>query len=206
MSQYKFIGGDGETYGPYSREEMQQFMAENRVNSQTRVSADDGAWQTAGQLPELASGDAPPVPAILGMPAAPSAPAAYGMTQPTVKPGKLQAMAIMTLVGGIIATISSIIWGIYAAITAIFTLGIGCICLIGPIYQMVAGILCIIQGSKLLGKNPDPCYAKTKKTAIMQIICIICFDVLNLTLGIISLVFLNDEEVKAYIRSRGGQI
>jgi hypothetical protein len=200
MSQYKFIGGDGETYGPYSRDEMQQFMAENRVNSQTQVSADDGAWQTAGQLPELASGDAPPGPAILGMPAAPN------VHPPTIKPGKLQAMAIMTLVGGIIATISSIIWGIYAAITAIFTLGIGCICLIGPIYQMVAGILCIIQGSKLLGQNPDPYYAKTKKTAIMQIICIICFDVLNLTLGIISLVFLNDEEVKAYIRSKGGQI
>ena len=200
MSHYKFIGGDGETYGPYSREEMQQFMAENRVNSQTRVSADDGAWQPAEQLPELTSGDAPPVPATLGMPTAPTVP------PPTIKPGKLQAMAIMTLVGGIIATISSVIWGIYAGITAIFTLGIGCICLIGPIYQMVAGILCIIQGSKLLGQNPDPYYAKTKKTAIMQIICIICFDVLNLTLGIVSLVFLNDEEVKAYIRSRGGQI
>ena len=179
MSQYKFIGGDGETYGPYSRDEMQQFMAENRVNSQTRVSADDGAWQTAGKLPELASGDAPPVPATLGMPAAPSAPAAYGMTQPTVKPGKLQAIAIMTLVGGILATLFSIFWILYGLLIALATMGIGCICLIGPIFQLVAGILCIIQGSKLLGKNPDPHYAKTKKTAIMQIICIICFDWIN---------------------------
>ena len=40
----------------------------------------------------------------------------------------------------------------------------------------------------------------------MQIICIICFDWINMILGIINLVFLNDEQVKAYIRSRGGQI
>ena len=89
---------------------------------------------------------------------------------------------------------------------ALATFGIGCICLIGPVYQLIAGILCIIQGSKLLGKNPYPYYAKTKNTAIMQIICIISLDVLNMTMGIINLVFLNDEEVKTYIRSRGGRI
>ena len=112
----------------------------------------------------------------------------------------------MTLVGGILATIMSVMWILYALIVALATFGIGCICLIGPLYQLTAGILCIIQGSKLLGKYPDPYYAKTKTTAIMQIVCIICFDWINLVLGIINLVFLNDEEVKAYIRSKGGQI
>ena len=128
------------------------------------------------------------------------------MPPPTIRPGKLQAIAIMTLVGGILATLFSIFWILYGLLIALATMGIGCICLIGPIFQLVAGILCIIQGSKLLGKNPDPHYAKTKKTAIMQIICIICFDWINMVLGIINLVFLNDEQVKAYIRSRGGQI
>ena len=68
MAQYHFIGGDGKTYGPYSREQMQQFMAENRVNGQTQVSADGGAWQPAGQHSELASGGASPVPATPGLP------------------------------------------------------------------------------------------------------------------------------------------
>ena len=194
MSQYKFIGGDGETYGPYSRDEMQQFMAENRVNSQTRVSADDGAWQTAGKLPELASGDAPPVPAT------------YGTTQPTVKPGKLQAIAIMKLVGGILAVLWCLGWTAYSLIMGLLSFGLTCLCVPLYLYGLIAGILCILQGSKLLGKNPDPYYAKTKNTAIMQIVCIICCDPINLTLGILNLVFLNDEEVKAYIRSKGGQI
>jgi hypothetical protein len=88
MAQYHFIGGDGKTYGPYSQEQMQQFMAENRVNAQTQVSADGGAWQPAGQYPELAStGGAPPVPANLGAPAAP------GMPLPMVaNPAAAQAM------------------------------------------------------------------------------------------------------------------
>ena len=67
MTQYHFIGGDEKTYGPYSQEQMQQFMAENRVNAQTQVSADSGAWQPAAQYPELTgTTGAPPVPATLG--------------------------------------------------------------------------------------------------------------------------------------------
>ena len=58
MAQYHFIGGDGKTYGPYSREQIQQFMAENRVNAQTQVSTDGGAWQPVGTITEL-SGSAP---------------------------------------------------------------------------------------------------------------------------------------------------
>ena len=115
-------------------------------------------------------------------------------------------MAIMTLVGGILATLVGLGWMVYCLLLGIFTLGISCIGLPFAIYELIAGILCIIQGSKLLGKSPDPYYAKTKNTAIMQIVCIICCDWINLVLGIINLVFLNDEEVKAYIRSKGGQI
>jgi hypothetical protein len=197
MANYHFIGGDGKEYGPYSLEELRQFMAEDRLNAQTQIQVDDGAFQPASSLPELMGAPAPlpPVPGTM-----------VGMPPPTIRPGKLQAIAIMTLVGGILATLFSIFWILYGLLIAFATMGIGCICLIGPIFQLVAGILCIIQGSKLLGKNPDPHYAKTKKTAIMQIICIICFDWINMVLGIINLVFLNDEQVKAYIRSRGGQI
>ena len=79
MAQYLFIGGDGKTYGPYSQEQMQQFMAENRVNAQTQVSADSGAWQPAAQYPELAGTTGVPVP--------------HGMPQPmAANPAAAQAM------------------------------------------------------------------------------------------------------------------
>ena len=197
MANYHFIGGDGKEYGPYSLEELRQFMAEDRLNAQTQIQVDDGAFQPASSLPELMGAPAPlpPVPGTM-----------VGMPPPTIRPGKLQAIAIMTLVGGILATLIGLAWIVYCLLLGIFTLGLSCIGLPFAIYELIAGILCIIQGSKLLGKSPDPYYAKTKNTAIMQIVCIICCDWINLVLGIINLVFLNDEQVKAYIRSRGGQI
>ena len=85
MAQFHFIGGDRKTYGPYSQEQMQQFMAENRVNAQTQVSTDGGAWQPAAQYLELGAGGVPPVPATLGMPAAPGLPQHPGAAQAAVK-------------------------------------------------------------------------------------------------------------------------
>ena len=210
---YQIIGGDGKEYGPISTEGVTNWLQEGRANGDTRIK-EVGAeeWQCVRDLPEFASAFStaitePPAGPVTPNPVAgqfPQHPVAGQF--PQQKPGKLQGIAIMTLVGGILATLFSLMWAVYALFFALMSFGVGCICLIGPIYQLTAGILCIVQGSKLLGNNPDPYYAKTKTTAIMQIVCIICFDWINLVLGIINLVFLNDEEVKAYIRSKGGQI
>jgi hypothetical protein len=210
---YQIIGGDGKEYGPISEEGVTNWLQEGRANGDTRIK-EVGAeeWQCVRDLPGFASAfstaiSAPPAGPVTPSPAAgqfPQHPVARQF--PQQKPGKLQAMAVMTLVGGILATLVGLGWMVYCLLLGIFTLGISCIGLPFAIYELIAGILCIIQGSKLLGNNPDPYYAKTKTTAIMQIVCIICCDGLNLTLGIVNLVFLNDEEVKAYIRSKGGQI
>ncbi len=210
---YQIIGGDGKEYGPISVEGVNSWIQEGRANGNTRikkVGAEE--WQCVRDLPEFASAfstaiSVPPAGPVTQFPATGQFPQQPMAGQfPQQKPGRLQGIAVMTLVGGIIAPLFSVMWTLYALVAALATFGIGCICLIGPIYQLIAGILCIIQGSKLLGKNPYPYYAKTKNTAIMQIVCVICFDWINLTLGIINLVFLNDPGVKAYIRSKGGQI
>ena len=102
------------------------------------------------------------------------------------KPGTVQAIAIMQLVGGILACLVSAT----VALSSFFLY-------IPWIYSLVVGILCIIKGAKLLGTNahlePPP-----KVNAILQIINIICCDWINLTLGIVSLVLQNNEEVRAY--------
>jgi len=56
MANYTFIGGDGKSYGPYTVDQMRQFMAQNRLTAQSQVSADGGAWQPAGSCPELMGG------------------------------------------------------------------------------------------------------------------------------------------------------
>ena len=91
MAQYSFIGGDGKTYGPYSQEQMQQFMAENRVNVQTQVSADGGAWQPASSFGELSGGG----PQTGGPP--PSYPQPQGRGAPVKVPNYLVHSILCTL-------------------------------------------------------------------------------------------------------------
>ena len=58
MANYNFIGGDGTSYGPYSPEQMRQFMGQNRLTAHSQVSADGGPWQPASNYPELMGGTA----------------------------------------------------------------------------------------------------------------------------------------------------
>ena len=54
---YKIIGTDGRPYGPASVEEMQRWIAENRVNAQTPVQTEGSQeWKPLGSFSEFASG------------------------------------------------------------------------------------------------------------------------------------------------------
>jgi hypothetical protein len=106
------------------------------------------------------------------------------------KPGKVQAIAIMTLVGGILATLTAV-----AFMATIYGL-----CWPGTYYSLVMGIMAIVKGSQLLGDKAAS-QAPPSGIAIMQIVNIVNCDFVNLTLGIINLVFLADKEVKGYFRS-----
>ncbi len=119
------------------------------------------------------------------------------------KPGKVQAIAIMILVGGILATIYGAIcliyFGFVFGIVGVATLGMGWLCCLwpGPYYSLVVGIMGIIKGSRLLG---DKAHRETppQGLGVMMIINIINGDFVNLVLGILVLVFLSDDEVKDY--------
>jgi hypothetical protein len=60
---YKLIGGDGKEYGPVTAEQLRQWLAENRVNQQTRIQSDGGEWKPIAAFPELLSVTPPPLPA-----------------------------------------------------------------------------------------------------------------------------------------------
>ena len=107
------------------------------------------------------------------------------------KPGKVQAISIMMLVGGIYALVHAL--GAVAASTFM------CCLWPGVYYAIVLGVMAIVTASPLLGEKahlqPAP-----RTVAIMQIINIINLDVVNCAMGIISLVFLNEPEVRRYFR------
>jgi hypothetical protein len=53
---YKIIGADGKEYGPITAEQLKQWLAEGRVNSQTRVLAEGATdWKPLSEIPELAA-------------------------------------------------------------------------------------------------------------------------------------------------------
>lgn len=113
---------------------------------------------------------------------------------PNAKPGKIQAIAIISLINGILNIISGL--GI-SAIVVVSTMFIGIICVPVTILPSVLGIFEIIYATKLLSSAPVP--VKPSSTlAIMEICCIIFGSVISLAAGIVCLVFYSDPEVKAY--------
>ena len=185
-------------YGPLDAEQIREWVREKRMDDHSLVrKSPDEEWRPLGQVPDWQASATPAVTLPEGMPtAARSGP-----------PGKLQAIAIMTLVGGIGAIVLAIVFTFfYLPILGLATLGLGCIFIVCPIYSLILGIMAIVKASQMLGSNPAPAYTSAKSIAIMQIINIICCDVLNLIMGIINLIFLNDPEVKEYLRSEGVEI
>src|SRR6478736_3733731 len=64
---YKIIGSDGKEYGPITLAQLKQWLAEGRLNQQSKVLPDGTTdWKTVAELPELASAMPPltPLPTV----------------------------------------------------------------------------------------------------------------------------------------------
>jgi hypothetical protein len=192
---YRIIGADGQQYGPVSAVQMRQWIAEGRVNAQTMaLSEGESQWKPAGVIGDFAASFGQAIPTVVPPPSP-----AYTMLGAAHyagrKPGKLQAVGIMMLVSGILSGLGALT---YLVLTPFF-----CITLVPAIYYTV---LCILEIQAAVNLMPDPIKPSPppRAAAITQIVAAIFCDALTLAVGIISLVFLNDEEVRAYYRSRIG--
>ena len=200
MYYFKANDKDETKYGPLDAEQIREWVREKRMDDHSLVRKSPyEEWRPLNLIEELSyicrEAAESPVPSTpLTIPAVVPAAAVAPAGQP-IKPGKLQAVAIMTLAGGILAILTC------------FGIGLGTAGFWIPwIYSLVLGIMAIIKGSQMLGSNPAPAFASAKTIAIMQIVNIINCDMVNLTLGIITLVFLNDPEVRDHLRSKGVEI
>ena len=110
------------------------------------------------------------------------------------KPGMFMAVAIITLVSGVI----NILYGLGVTVGIVLgTLGIGLICAPLTILPAVLGIFEILYAVKLLA-NPPQRVQPSQAIAIMEIACILSGKVLSTVAGILALVFYSDPAVKAY--------
>jgi hypothetical protein len=104
------------------------------------------------------------------------------------KPSQIQAVGIMMLIGGILGLLFflSTIWFAF--------------CWPGIYYEIVISILALIRGINMMNQDDQ---GPPRGIAICMIICIINLDVVNCVLGIVALVMLNDDQVRAYYRKKG---
>ncbi len=115
------------------------------------------------------------------------------------KPGKVQAIAIMTLIDGVLNILYAISFALGLVVGAFGTFGLTLLCVPVAVLPLVVGILEIIGSAKLL--NAQPRKFKVQTIAILEIVNIISLFFPSLIVGILNLVFYNDPEVKAYIDS-----
>lgn len=109
-------------------------------------------------------------------------------------PGKVTAISILTMIGGVFATFLGIMWLVTMGLG---TCGLGCLWP-GFYYSLVAGIMAIVKASTLMGANARN-VTPPVGIGVMLIINIINGDVIGVTIGILILVFSSDEEVVNYL-------
>jgi hypothetical protein len=160
--------------------------------------------------PELSGPPAEPVTPVSPAPV-PTAPVPPAPVRPVVppqpypsgmrKPDQLQAIAVMTLVNGIL----NILYGL--GLTAGVVLGtffFGLLCAPVTILPVVLGIFEIIYAVKLLA-NPPQQVKPSQTIAILEIVAILYGNVISLAVGILALVFYSEANVKAYFARINGQ-
>jgi hypothetical protein len=113
------------------------------------------------------------------------------------KPGKVQTVAIMTLISGIINILVGLICNITLFIYAFFTLGITCLCMPFFVALIVLGVFEIIYATQLMA-TPMKTTKPSQALAICEIVAIITGSVYSVVVGIVALVMYNDPEVKAF--------
>jgi uncharacterized membrane protein YphA (DoxX/SURF4 family) len=129
-------------------------------------------------------------------PALPPAPITTPAVPASDKPGYVSAIAIITLVNGII----NILWGAGIAVGLLGTI----VCWPIGAYPLVLGILEVIYASKLLPNPAQPTQPSTT-IAIMEIIDIIFMNPFAMIGGILALVFYGDPQVRAYFARLNAQ-
>jgi hypothetical protein len=114
------------------------------------------------------------------------------------KPTLVNVIAWTTLASGIV----NIIWGLGASGTALATV-IGIICIPITILPTILGVFEILYAAKLLS-NPPQAVQPSTTIAILEVVCILVGNVFAMVVGILALVFYNDQIVKDYFARLNG--
>lgn len=111
------------------------------------------------------------------------------------KPAKVQTLAILVLISGIL----NIVWGGILALVGVLSL-IGILCAPILLLPMVLGVFELIYALNLLA-DPPKINKLSQTIAIFEICDFLFLNIFAVIVGVLSLIFINDDEVKDYFGS-----
>jgi len=114
------------------------------------------------------------------------------------KPGLFTAIAVMTLVSGVI----NLFWGFIASASALGSF-FGIVCLPVTILPTILGVFEIIYAAKLLSTQVEP-VKPAQSLAVFEILTFFIGNVFSMVVGILALIFYNDVSVKEYFAQING--
>jgi hypothetical protein len=116
------------------------------------------------------------------------------------KPTLVNVIAWTTLASGIV----NLFWGLGLSLTGLISI-IGILCIPVLILPTILGVFEIIYAAKLLS-NPPQAVQPSTNLAIAEIVCILAGNVFSVVVGILALVFYNDQIVKDYFARLNGTL
>ena len=116
----------------------------------------------------------------------------------TTKPTLVHVIAWTTLASGIV----NLFWGFAASGTALATF-VGAICVPITILPTILGVFELIYAAKLFS-NPPQAIQPSTNIAVFEIASVLVGNVFSMAVGILSLVFYNDNVVKDYFAQLNG--
>lgn len=113
------------------------------------------------------------------------------------KPPLVNVIAWMTLASGVV----NLVWGLVATLSLWWTI----VCIPFLILPTILGIFEVIYAAKLLS-NPPQTVQPSTNIAILEIIDILVGNVFSVIVGILALVFYNDQTVRDYFARLNGML
>jgi|SRR4029450_7659084 len=116
---------------------------------------------------------------------------------------QVNQLKIFFLISAILNIIYGIGWIIYTIFGGLITCGIWCIFGAIPVINVIACVMDFVAYTKLNGENKTGTFSSVQFAAIFDIITILSGNLGSMVFGTIALFFLNNNEVKEYLRQKG---
>lgn len=115
---------------------------------------------------------------------------------------QLNLLRIFALVSGIVNASYALGWSGYTVIGGLFSCGLGCLFGALPVVNIIACVMDFIVYNRLTKMNRTGTYSTMQFAGIFDIISVLTGNVASMFFGIVTLVVLNNEEVKQYLKEK----